>query len=346
MILAAGLGSRLRPLTAHLPKPLVPILNRPLLWYLIKHVRQAGIREIAINLHYRSEQIRSWLGRGEHLGVEVTYSEEAELLGSAGGVQRMRHFFGNDPVLIVHGDILFDVDLSAVIQYHLSRAALATIVLHPAHHRYNYGKIKVNAHGQIAQFVDQEVPWVSGPLIETLFTGVQILDPVVLDAIQIASVAALTTDVYPALLRNPSRLYGYLMHGYWSDIGTPRRYWETNMDAVGGRVGSAVNLPPDEDDLSMASQLSGRLRGAIRPPVASPSGVDVQASVGIGPEVILGEDCELADDVRLVQSVLWPRVRVGRGVTIAGSIVLNDVAIPDGSHLIGKIVSSTGIADL
>ena len=96
----------------------------------------------------------------------------------------------------------------------------------------------------------------------------------------------------------------------------------------------------------MASQLSGRLRGAIRPPVASPSGVDVQARIGIGPEVILGEGCELADDVHLVQSVLWPRVRVGRGVTIAGSIVLNDVAIPDGSHLIGKIVSSTGVADL
>ena len=104
MILAAGLGSRLRPLTTHLPKPLVPILNRPLLWYLIKHVRRAGIREIAINLHYAVR--KSAAGSAvEHLGVEATYSEEAELLGSAGGVQRMRHFFGNDPVLIVHGDI-------------------------------------------------------------------------------------------------------------------------------------------------------------------------------------------------------------------------------------------------
>jgi mannose-1-phosphate guanylyltransferase/phosphomannomutase len=346
MILAAGLGSRLRPLTTHLPKPLVPILNRPLLWYLIRHVRQAGIHEIAINLHYHGEQIRSWLGRGEHLGVEVTYSEEAELLGSAGGVQRMRHFFGNEPVLIVHGDILFDVDLSSVIQYHSSRAALATIVLHPAHHRYNYGTIKVNAHGQIAQFVDQQLPWVSGPLIETLFTGVQILDPAVLDAIPLASVAALTTDVYPALLRNPSRLYGYLMHGYWSDIGTPRRYWETNMDAVGGRVGSAVDLPSDVDNLSSASTVYERPVDAMCAPLAGPPGIDAQASVGIGSEVILGEGCELADDVRLVQSILWPRVRVGRGVTIAGSIVLNDVVIPDGSHLIGKIVSSTGIADL
>jgi mannose-1-phosphate guanylyltransferase/phosphomannomutase len=346
MILAAGLGNRLRPLTTHLPKPLVPILNRPLLWYLVRQVRQAGIREIAINLHYHGAQIRSWLGRGEQLGVEVTYSEEAELLGPAGGVRRIRHFFGNQPALILHGDILFDVDLSAVIQYHLSRAALATIVLHPAHHRYSYGKIRVNAQGHIAQFVDQQAPWVAGPFIETLFTGVQILDPAVLDAVPTAGVAALTTDVYPALLSNPSRLYGYLMHGYWSDIGTPRRYWETNMDAVGERVGSAVALPADEEGLRLTSQVRGGRAGTVRPPVVIPSDVDVQASADVGPQVILGEGCELAHDVRLVQSVLWPRVRVGRGVTIERSIVLNDVTIPDGSHLLEKIVSSAGITGL
>jgi mannose-1-phosphate guanylyltransferase / phosphomannomutase len=346
MILAAGLGSRLRPLTTHLPKPLVPILNRPLLWYLIRQVRQAGIHEIAINLHYRGEQIRNWLGRGEDLGVEVIYSEEAELLGSAGGVQRLRHFFGNEPALIVHGDILFDVDLSAVIQYHLTRAALATIVLHPAHHRYNYGKIRVNAHGHIAQFVDQQAPWVSGPLIDTLFTGVQIIDPAVLDAIPTASVAALTTDLYPTLLSNPSQLSGYLMHGYWSDIGTPQRYWETNMDAVSGRVGAVLSLAADIHDPKIASQIASRPAGAIRPPVAISSGSGMQASARVGPEVILGEGCELAADVHLVQSVLWPRVRVGQGATIARSIVLNDVTIPDGSHLMGKIVSGEEIADL
>jgi mannose-1-phosphate guanylyltransferase/phosphomannomutase len=346
MILAAGLGSRLRPLTAHLPKPLVPILNRPLLWHLIMRVKQAGIHEIAINLHYHGEQIRSYLGRGERLGVEIMYSEEADLLGSAGGVRRIRQFFGNEPVLIVHGDILFDVDLSKVIQYHLSRAAQATLVLHPAHHRYNYGKIKVNTQGQIGQFVDQQASWVDGPLIETVFTGVQVLDPSILDAIPAGCVASLTTAVYPGLLTSASRLYGYLTHGYWSDIGTPRRYWETNLDVVGGRVGSAVNLPQDEDDLRMSHRLCGRTPAAIRPPVVFPAGIDWPPGSCIGPEVILGDGCELANDVRIGQSVLWPRVRVGRGVTIARSVVLNDVIIPDGSHLVEKIIAMEGIIDL
>jgi mannose-1-phosphate guanylyltransferase / phosphomannomutase len=346
MILAAGLGSRLRPLTTYLPKPLVPILNRPLLWHLIMRLKQAGIHAIAINLHYHGEQIRSWLGRGDGLGVEVTYSQEAELLGSAGGVRRMRHFFGDDAALIVHGDILFDVDLSDVIQYHLSRAAQATLVLHPAHHRYSYGKIRVNAQGQIAQFVDQQAPWVSEPLIDTVFTGVQVLDPAVLDAIPAACVAALTTDVYPRLLTNAPRFYGYVMQGYWSDIGTPRRYWETNMDAVGGRVGRAVGLFGDADDPGVSHRLGGSRAGAIRPPAAVPSGIDLPPGSYVGPEVILGEGCVLATDVRLVQSILWPRVRVGRGVTLERSIVMNDLTIPDGSHLVGKIVSVEGIVDL
>jgi mannose-1-phosphate guanylyltransferase / phosphomannomutase len=346
MILAAGLGSRLRPLTAYLPKPLVPICNRPLLWHLIRRIKQAGIHEIAINLHYRGEQIRRWLGHGERLGVEITYSEEAELLGSAGGVWRMRHFFGDEPGLIVHGDILFDVDLSAVIQYHQSRAAQATLVLHPAHHRYNYGKIKVNAQGQIGQFVEQQASGVNGPLIDTVFTGVQVLDPVMLKAIPAGSDNSLTTAIYPGLLAKASRFYGYIMQGYWSDIGTPRRYWETSMDVVAGRAGSAIDLPQDDGDPRLGPQREGRSADAIRPPVALASESIWQLDSCVGPEVILGEGCQLASDVRLMHSVLWSRVQVGRGVTIERSIVLNDVTIPDGSQLVEKIVSVEGIFGL
>jgi NDP-sugar pyrophosphorylase family protein len=321
-------------------------MNQPLLWHLIMQVRAAGIHEIALNLHYRGSRIRDWLGRGQQLGVDVTYSEEAELLGSAGAVRRIRDFFGQEPALIIHGDILFDVDLKAVIQYHLSRSAQATLVLHPAHHRYNYGTIRVNAHGEIAQFVNDLAPWVSGPLIETVFTGVQIIAPEVFDAIPEARAASLTTDVYPSLLTNASRFFGYLMHGYWSDIGTPRRYWETNMDAVCSRVGCAIDTPQKELDLGRSSRKSGAATGSVYAPVTLPSTVEVPANTTIGPEVIVGEGCEFAADVRIARSVLWPRVRVGRGVTIERSIIMSDVIIPDGSCLIGKIVSSVEVRDL
>ncbi len=336
MILSAGLGSRLRPLTAELPKPLVPILNRPLLWYLIASLRAAGIHEIIINLHYRGEQIRSWLGGGEKLGVKVAYSQESELLGSAGGVRRVRDFFGHEPALIIHGDILFDVDLRAVIQYHLSRNAHATVVLHLAHHRYSYGVIRVNAQGNIGQFVDQQAPWVSGPLIDTVFTGVQILDPAVLDAIPVECVATLTTDVYPHLLTHPWRFYGYVIQGYWSDLGTPHRYWEASMDVVSGRVTPAGITP----------QRAWCTSNHIQPAVMLSKEAAVAGDADIGPEVILGEGCWVADGAHIVQSVLWPRVHVEAGVTIERSIITNDITIPAGSRLVGKIASASGITDL
>ena len=346
MILSAGLGSRLRPLTADLPKPLVPILNRPLLWYLIVSLRAAGIHEIVINLHYRGEQIRTWLGGGESLGVEVTYSQESELLGSAGGVRRVRDFFGDEPALIIHGDILFDVDLREVIQYHLCRNAQATVVLHPAYHRYSYGVIRVNAHGDISQFVDQQAPWVSGPLSDTVFTGVQILDPAVLDAIPAECVATLTADVYPHLLTRAWRFYGYVMQGYWSDLGTPRRYWEANMEIVSGRVTPAGITPQDGGHHALPHQQPWFAGSHVQPSVLLGAAAEVAGEASIGPEVILGEGCRVADGVHIVQSVLWPRVHVEAGVTIAGSIITRDITIPAGSRLVDKIASASGITEL
>ncbi|MBI3327397.1 MAG: NDP-sugar synthase [Nitrospinae bacterium] len=346
MILAAGYGSRLRPLTAVLPKPLVPVANRPLLWHIIMRLRACGIHEIVINLHYRGQQIREWLGTGEPLGVAVTYSEEPELLGSAGGARRVRDFFGNEPALLVHGDLLFDVDLGEVIRYHLSHQAHATLVLHPAHHRFNYGTIKVNAHGEIAQFVNAQAPWISGPLVETVFTGVQILDPRLLDRIPAERFAVLTTDLYPSLLTPASRVFGYLMQGYWSDIGTPFRYWQANMDAVRGRIAPVWAGLPHEPDPEETQP--GRLPATSRlcPPVTLGSALRVGEGCCIGPETVVGEGCEMAEGVHIVGSVLWPRVRVGTEATIERSIIMSDVVIPARSHLSGKIVSPSGTEEL
>jgi mannose-1-phosphate guanylyltransferase/phosphomannomutase len=346
MVLAAGYGSRLRPLTAGLPKPLVPVGNRPLLWYLLHHLRQAGIHEVVINLHYRGDQIRQWLGSGISLGMEVTYSEESVLLGSAGGARGVRDFFGNEPALILHGDLLFDIDLREVIQYHLSRQALATLVLHPAHPRFNYGRIMVNPQGEIAQFVNQHAPWVSGPLTETIFTGVQVLDPRLLNSSAAQGFSVLTTDLYPHLLTPASRMFGFLIQGYWSDIGTPIRYWEANMDVASGRVASAEVMLAQAAEPGGPPQGEWMGEGAAHSSVLFGPDVSLGARCQLGAGTILGEGCRLADGVRIGHSVLWSGVCVERQATIERSIVLSDVVVPAGSSLVRKIVSPSGITEL
>lgn len=346
MILAAGYGSRLRPLTDNLPKPLVPILNRPVLEYIISHVRRAGIRDIIINLHYQGEHIHAWLGNGERLGVTVTYSEEEEILGSAGGVRRVRSFFKDAPALIIHGDLLFDIDLRVLIQYHHSHQAHATLVLHPAHHRYNYGKITVNPQGEIARFVDHQAPWVTGPFIDTVFTGVQVLDPMVLDTIRTERIAILTTDVYPQLLHRPWRFYGYLMQGYWSDIGTPLSYWEANLDMVRGLVAPTGVRRAMEGDDRAAQHPQQTVDTQMQSPIALHPTVSLGRRVSLGPDVIVGEGCDIAEEAQLLTSILWPRVRIGRQASIERTIIMNDISIPPGSHLVGKVVSPSGVSDL
>jgi mannose-1-phosphate guanylyltransferase/phosphomannomutase len=258
----------------------------------------------------------------------------------------VRDFFGNEPALILHGDLLFDIDLREVIQYHLFRQALATLVLHPAHPRFNYGRIMVNPQGEIAQFVNQHAPWVSGPLTETIFTGVQVLDPRLLDSIAAERFSVLTTDLYPHLLTPASRMFGFLTRGYWSDIGTPLRYWEANMDVGSGRVASAWAM------LAEAVEPASPHQGERPREGEAPSSVLIGPDVRLGARcqleagTIMGEGCRLADDVRIGHSVLWSGVCVERQATIERSIVLSDVVVPAGSSLVRKIVSPSGITEL
>jgi NDP-sugar pyrophosphorylase family protein len=233
-----------------------------------------------------------------------------------------------------------------VIQYHLSHQAYATLVLHPAHHRYHYGMIKVNPQGEIAQFVDHQAPWVAGPFIDTVFTGVQVLDPVVLDTIQAEPVAVLTTDVYPQLLSRSQPFYGYLMRGYWSDIGTPLRYWEANLDILQGLVPPTGTMQQSEVGHGNDQHLGRTTDHQIQPPVALHATVRIGRGAIIGPDVAVGEACEIAEGAYLRRSILWPRVRIGRQSTIERTIIANDVAIPPGSHLVGKIVTLSGLTDL
>jgi NDP-sugar pyrophosphorylase family protein len=227
MILAAGYGKRLRPLTETIPKPLLPVAGQPILAWNLLLLKRHGITEAIINLHHLGHLIVEALGDGSRYGMKLAYSHEPEVLGTGGGIKQAAPYLKNAPFLVLNGDTLSNCDLTALISGHRAGNALATLAVRDDPHPEQWGAIAVDQDSRIVQIKGEpSVPAHPGklPVTSHMFAGLHVLDSAVLDAIP--SGPGSIIDVYIALLREGRSLRGYRTDGYWSDIGTPDRYQE------------------------------------------------------------------------------------------------------------------------
>lgn len=234
MILAAGLGTRLRPLTDRIPKPLLPIAGRPMIEYTLAWVAAAGIREVMINLHHKGALIREALGSGERFGLAISYSEEPLILGTGGGIKRVEQFFSDGPFLVVNSDVLTGLDPTAVIRAHADRRPVATLVVRRDPHVASYGALGINAAGRILRFLGKGPP-TEEPIEDVMFTGIQVLDPRIFTEIPPDRFFPIT-DAYIALVERGEPLAGHLTDAPWLDIGTPERYREAERWVAEGVI--------------------------------------------------------------------------------------------------------------
>ncbi len=240
MVLAAGLGTRLRPLTETKPKPLLPVAGRPILVWNLLLLKRHGITEVIINVHHLGEQIVRALGDGARLGLRLAYSHEPTLQGTGGGIKQAAPFLKDGPFLVLNGDTLSDCDLTALIAAHRASGALATLAVREDPDASTWGPVTLDARGGILQINGN--PPLAEPraaLPTCMFAGIHVMKPAVLDAIPPGPGSII--DVYGGLLRQGRPLHGYRMSGYWSDIGDPERYEQAQRDAAEGRL----RLPED-----------------------------------------------------------------------------------------------------
>lgn len=235
LILAAGEGTRLRPLTRDRPKPMLPIAGRPLLEHTIEWLRSFGVREIAINLHYRRQAIVDHFGDGAAWDVHITYSDEDPILGTAGAVRKLAPFLAVGPFIVVYGDVLTDLDLQALLDYHRSAVARdpATLITMSLYHVPNpteVGLVGLDADGRITRFVEKPRP-------EEVFTdlasaGVLVAEPSVVDAIPPDTFYDFGRDLFPRLLAQGASLYGWVIppEAYLLDIGTPEKFAQAQRE--------------------------------------------------------------------------------------------------------------------
>ena len=234
MILAAGLGTRLRPLTNTIPKPLLPIAGTPLIVWNLLLLKRHGFHQVVINLHYLGPMIEQALGDGSKFGMRIIYSHEPIILGTGGGLKKAEPYFSGEPVLILNADTLVELDLEALRDFHRSRGAAATLALREDQDAERWGLVEVGEQDRILRITGRGVREAT-TIAQRMFAGIHILHPRLLQQVPKGVVSSII-DPYVAAIERGEPVLGYDLHGYWSDIGTTERYTQAEHDARSGRI--------------------------------------------------------------------------------------------------------------
>ena len=234
MILAAGLGTRLRPLTSELPKPLVPVNGRPVIEYTLLMLKRYRVTEVMINLHYHGQRIADALGSGSKWGLQISYSHETEILGTGGGLKKVQSFFSGERFVVINGDILVDLDLDRTVRFHRTKNAIATLVLREDPDAETWGAVEVDRQERICRI--RGLPRESEPGVgKRMFTGIHILEPGIFRFMPGKGSFSII-DTYLEMIRKKETIAGYTMAGYWIDVGTPDRHHRAQEDLRQGTV--------------------------------------------------------------------------------------------------------------
>jgi mannose-1-phosphate guanylyltransferase/mannose-1-phosphate guanylyltransferase/phosphomannomutase len=309
MVLAAGLGTRLKPITFEIPKPMVPVVDRPVMAHTLGLLERQGFDQLVANLHYYPDTIK------QYFGDRLEYRFEEELLGTAGGVRGVADFFGDDPIVVVSGDALTDIDLRALVERHRSSGGIGTLTVKKVPDTREYGVVLHDTDGRITGF--QEKPDPAEALSDLGNCGIYCFSPEIFDYFPEREFADWAQDVFPALLENDVPFHIHEIDEYWNDVGSLDELRAGTFDALEGEL--KLGLGPGDP----------------------PEGVEV-----IDGPVWVGEECEFGEGVRLMGPVvIGDRCRVGGGASIRNSIVFPGGEVPPGEILIGAIQGRRGIVD-
>ena len=312
MVLAAGLGTRLRPLTYEITKPMVPVLDRPVMEHIVELLSRHSFEEVIANLHYFPETIR------EYFGERISYHYEQELLGTAGGVRACAEFFGDEAFLVISGDALTDIDLGALAARHGQAGGIATLAVKRVADTSEYGVVLHDREGRVTGF--QEKPRPEEALSDLGNCGIYMFDPTIFDYFPERPFADWAGDVFPALLENDVPFHIHEVHEYWNDVGSLSELRQGTFDALGGEL----HLQIEGEEVSPGVIVAGGspLREDTQIEGAAWIGHDVQIGAGVrlmGP-LVLGDGARVGDRAQLRSSIVFPGTDVAAASILIGAI--------------------------
>jgi mannose-1-phosphate guanylyltransferase/mannose-1-phosphate guanylyltransferase/phosphomannomutase len=325
MVLAAGLGTRLRPLTYEITKPMVPVLDRPVMAHILDLLGRHGFEEVIANLHYFPDSIRAYFGEQGPL----SYRYESELLGTAGGVRACAEFFGEEPFVVISGDALTDIDLTALAARHRETGGIATLAVKQVADTREYGVVLHDRAGRITGF--QEKPQPEEALSNLGNCGIYVFDPAIFDYFPERPFADWAQDVFPALLEHDVPFHIHEVGDYWNDVGSLAELRQGTFDALRGElrlqvegqeVAPGVVLAGGDGAGSPGGDGAGLLpaEAEIEGPVWIGRDVQIGAGVRLTGPLVLGDGARVGDGAQLRESILFPGTEVASGAIMIGAI--------------------------
>lgn len=338
MVLAAGVGSRLDPLTRLTPKPLVPLANRPVMEHILALLKRHNITTIVSNVHHLPDRVPAYFGDGANRGMSLTYKHESTLSGDAGGVRSCRSFLEGGTFLVIMGDLITDADISYVVEQHKAKGAIATIALQKVADVRHFGVAVTDSDSFIKGF--QEKPSPEEAISDLASTGIYVLEPEVFDHMPAEGQYGFGRQLFPSLVAKGLPVLGVQVFGYWSDIGTMENYKTSSFDALKGLI-----------DMELPGQLTKQ--GWLEEGASISAGCDVEGLVMLGKNsrvdsgaslkghVIIGDNCHVKSGAVIENSIIWSGVTIGANSILIDSILGNDVDIADQTVLIGEVTNDS-----
>ncbi|MCL1971793.1 MAG: NDP-sugar synthase [Endomicrobia bacterium] len=334
-VLAAGAGTRLRPLTHHIPKPMIPILGKPVLYHILNNLKEYGFNNICVNLFHYPDSITGYF-KNNYMDININYSLEKKLLGTAGAVKKQEKFF-DKTFIVMSGDGLTDINLKNVLNFHKRKKALATIVLKEIDSRFEYGITIAGKDGKVKRFVEK--PKFSDIFENTVNTGIYVFEPEIFNYIPNNKFFDFSMDLFPLLLKNKKKIYGYIMDEYWTDIGNILEYKKGVFDALDGKV--KISMPFGKKKGSYISKYAKIDKTAkIKGPCFINDNVYIGKNVIINPYSVISKNVKIEDNAVIEKTIIWNGSHIGKGAKLSNTIVGHKGRIPHGITLFDSIIMS------
>lgn len=331
VVMAGGEGTRLRPLTANTPKPLLPIVNRPIMEHVLRLLRRHGFTETVVTVQFLASLIRNYFGDGEDFGMSLQYATEEAPLGTAGSVKNAAEALTDDTFVVVSGDALTDIDLEKLVAFHQENGALATVCLVRVPNPLEFGITIVDDEGRIQRFLEK--PSWGQVFSDTVNTGIYVLEPEILDHVPAGEVVDWSGDVFPKLLESGAPLFGYTADGYWEDVGTHDSYLKAHADVLSGRTGIEIDAFEMAPGVWVGEDAELDPDAVLRGPLYIGDYAKVEAGAELRDGTVLGSNVIVKDGAFLHRAIVQDNAFVGGQTNLRGCVIGKNTDIMRGARI-------------